>query len=151
MLLLNNLSSSQQAILLASTLGDGEITKCYPGSRRKNNSYREHFGESQRFYREWKSQQLPDLLYLRQNNLVSRSIPLFTELYPYFYLSDQKDVPLALIPSCNHPLFLLTFYLDDGSLIISKRFTSKQQLIVSSTIVLYLQSFLKHSLTLFFE
>jgi len=151
MLLLNKLSASQQAVLLASILGDGEITKCYPGSRRKNNSYREHFGESQRFYREWKRQQLPGLLYIRQNNLVSRSLPLFTELYPYFYPSDQKDVPFALLPSCNHPLFLLTLYLDDGSLIVSKRLTSKKQLIVSPTIALYLQSFPKQSLTLFCE
>ncbi|HBQ75453.1 MAG TPA: endonuclease [Exiguobacterium sp.] len=151
MLLLNKLSASQQAVLLASILGDGEITKCYPGSRRKNNSYREHFGESQRFYREWKSQQLPDLLYIRQNNLVSRFLPLFTELYPYFYPSDQKDIPFALLSLCNHPLFLLTLYLDDGSLIVSKRYTSKQQLIVSPTIALYLQSFSKQSLTLLCE
>lgn len=151
MLLLNKLSASQQAILLASILGDGEITKCYPGSRRKNNSYREHFGESQRFYREWKQQQLPDLLYIRQNNLVSRSLTLFTELYPYFYPSDQKDIPFELLPLCNHSLFLLTLYLDDGSLIVSKRFTSKQQLIVSPTVALYLQSFTKQSLTLFCE
>ncbi|MCY1690148.1 endonuclease [Exiguobacterium sp. SL14] len=151
MLLLKKLSSQQQAILLASILGDGEITKCYPDSRRKNNSYREHFGEAQRFYREWKRQQLSELLYIRQNNLVSRSLPLFTELYPYFYPSDQKDVPFALLPSCNHPLFLLTLYLDDGSLIVSKRLTSKQQLIVSPTIALYLQSFPKQSLTLLCE
>lgn len=151
MLLLKKLSSQQQAILLASILGDGEITKCYPGSRRKNNSYREHFGESQRFYREWKRQQLPDLLYIRQNNLVSRSLPLFTELYPYFYPSNQKDVPFNLLPLCNHPLFLLILYLDDGSLIVSKRLTSKKQLIVSPTIALYLQSFSKQSLTLFCE
>lgn len=151
MLLLNNLSSQQQAILLASILGDGEITKCYSSSRRKNNSYREHFGESQRFYREWKRQQLPDLLYIRQNNLVSRSLPLFTELYPYFYPSDQKDIPFALLSLCNHPLFLLTLYLDDGSLIVSKRLTSKQQLIASPTIALYLQSFSKQSLTLLCE
>lgn len=151
MLLLKKLSSQQQAILLASILGDGEITKCYPGSRRKNNSYREHFGESIRFYREWKSQQLPDLLYIRQNNLVSRSLTLFTELYPYFYPSDQKDIPFDLLPLCNHPLFLLILYLDDGSLIVSKRYTSKQQLIVSPTIALYLQSFSKQSLALFCE
>lgn len=151
MLLLKKLSLQQQAILLASILGDGEITKCYPGSRRKNNSYREHFGESQRFYREWKRQQLPDLLYIRQNNLVSRSLPLFTELYPYFYPSDQKDIPFDLLPLCNHPLFLLILYLDDGSLIVSKRYTSKQQLIVSPTIALYLQSFSKQSLALFCE
>ncbi|WP_336798423.1 endonuclease [Exiguobacterium acetylicum] len=91
------------------------------------------------------------MLYIRQNNLVSRSLPLFTELYPYFYPSDQKDVPFNLLPLCNHPLFLLILYLDDGSLIVSKRLTSKKQLIVSPTIALYLQSFPKQSLTLFCE
>lgn len=148
-MLIDELTPTQQAILLASILGDGEITKCYPGSRRKNNSYREHFGEKQRFYREWKQKHLPDLFYIRQNNLVSRSLPLFTELYPYFYPSNQKDIPLSLLPRCQHPFFLLTLYLDDGSLIISKRYNSKQQLIVTPTIALYLQSFSKSSLSSF--
>ncbi|WP_394679117.1 endonuclease [uncultured Exiguobacterium sp.] len=148
-MLIDELTPTQQAILLASILGDGEITKCYPRSRRKNNSYREHFGEKQRFYREWKQKHLPDLFYIRQNNSVSRSLPLFTELYPYFYPSDQKDIPLSLFPRCRHPYFLMTLYLDDGSLIVSKRYNSKQQLIVTPTIALYLQSFSKSSLLSF--
>lgn len=49
---IDSLSKAQQAVLLANILADGELTKCYPNSRRKNNSYREHFGEPQGFYRE---------------------------------------------------------------------------------------------------
>lgn len=145
-MLIDTLSKSQQAVLLASILADGEITKCYPKSRRKNNSYREHFGESQRFYREWKQQQLPDLLYIRQNNLVSKSLPLITELYPYFYPDHKKIIPFELLSRCAHPLFLLILYLDDGSLMISKRTNHTNQLYVTPSIALYLQSFAKEEL-----
>jgi len=145
-MLIDALSKAQQAILLASILADGEITKCYPKSRRKNNSYREHFGEPQRFYREWKQCQLPDLLYIRQNNLVSKSLPLMTELYPYFYPHHKKVIPFELLSRCTHPLFLLTLYLDDGSLMISKRTNQSNQLYVTPSIALYLQSFSKEDL-----
>lgn len=148
-MLLDALTEAQQAILLGSILADGEITKCYPQSRRKNNSYREHFGESQRFYREWKMQQLSDLLYIRQNYLVSKSIPLLTELYPLFYPQHLKVIPMSLLPRCEHLLFLLTLYLDDGSLMISKRLNRKGQLFVTPSIALYLQSFPLDQLTLF--
>jgi len=148
-MLIDTLSKSQQAILLASILADGEITKCYPKSRRKNNSYREHFGESQRFYREWKQCQLPDLLYIRQNNLVSKSLPLMTELSPYFYPHHKKVIPFELLSRCAHPLFLLTLYLDDGSLMISKRTNKSNRLYVTHSIALYLQSFSKEELTPF--
>ena len=145
-MLIDTLSKAQQAILLAGVLADGEITKCYPKSRRKNNSYREHFGEPQRFYREWKQCQLPDLLYIRQNNLVSKSLPLMTELYPYFYPHHKKVIPFELLSRCTHPLFLLTLYLDDGSLMISKRTNQNNQLYVTPSIALYLQSFSKEEL-----
>ncbi|ANU14801.1 hypothetical protein BBI08_13495 [Planococcus halocryophilus] len=46
-----SLNSNEQNVLIASILGDGEITKRYPGSRRKNNSYREHFSIQQLEYR----------------------------------------------------------------------------------------------------
>lgn len=38
------LSSVQQNVLIASIAGDGEITNLYKGSRRRNNSYGEHYG-----------------------------------------------------------------------------------------------------------
>ncbi|WP_114570095.1 endonuclease [Exiguobacterium flavidum] len=150
-MLIDELTTEQQAILLASILADGEITKCYPGSRRKNNSYREHFGENQRFYREWKQQALPELLYIRTKNLVSKSLPLFTELFPHYYPLDKKTIPFDLLTRCTHPLFLLVLYLDDGSLMISKRLNQKNQLYVTPSIALYLQSFPKDVLVTFSE
>lgn len=148
-MLIDTLSKAQQAVLPASILADGEITKCYPKSRRKNNSYREHFGETQRFYREWKQRQLPSVLYIRKNNLVSKSLPLMTELYPYFYPHHKKVIPFELLSRCEHPLFLLTLYLDDGPLMISKRTNQYNQLYITPTIALYLQSFSKEELISF--
>lgn len=39
---LEALTDIQRNVLIASIIVDGEITKCYPGTRRKNNNYREH-------------------------------------------------------------------------------------------------------------
>ncbi|WP_084812930.1 hypothetical protein [Exiguobacterium sp. SH31] len=121
------LSEEQVAILVASILGDGEITKCYVYDRRVNNSYREHFSMGQLSYREWKQRKLSDLLYLRGNNLVSRSIPLMTRLFPLFYPDNKKQIPFELLEDICHPSFLLTLYLDDGSLLLSKRFNHKKK------------------------
>lgn len=96
-------------------------------------------------------QQLTDLLYIRQNYLVSKSLPLLTELYPLFYPQHLKVILMSLLPRCQHPLFLLTLYLDDGSLIISKRLNRKGQLFVTPSIALYLQSFPLDQLTLFYR
>ena len=145
-MLIDTLSNAQQTVLLANILADGEITKYYPKSRRKNNRYREDFGESQRFYREWKQRQLSEILYIRQNNLVYKSLPLMTELYPHFYRHHKKVIPFELLSRCAHPLFLLTLYLDDGSLMISKRTNKSNQLYVTPSIALYLQSFSKEEL-----
>ncbi|WP_239454014.1 hypothetical protein [Bacillus suaedaesalsae] len=41
------LTDIQKNILIASIMGDGEITKIYKNSRRKYNSYRGHFGVQQ--------------------------------------------------------------------------------------------------------
>ncbi|WP_214889350.1 endonuclease [Exiguobacterium sp. s142] len=143
----DGLSEEQVAILVASILGDGEITKCYVYDRRVNNSYREHFSMGQLSYREWKQRKLPDLLYLRGNNLVSRSIPLMTRLFPLFYPNNKKLIPFELLEDIRHPSFLLTLYLDDGSLLLSKRFNNnKKEIQFTPHIALYLQAFSKEQL-----
>lgn len=58
------LTPVQQNVLIASIIGDGEITKLYKNSRRKNHSYREHFGIDQEEYRRWKVSFFNDLLYI---------------------------------------------------------------------------------------
>jgi hypothetical protein len=81
------LTPIQQNMLIASIIGDGEITKLYKNSRRKNHSYREHFGVEQMEYRKWKVSFFDGLLYITQKShcVRSPSLPLFTKLYPLFY------------------------------------------------------------------
>lgn len=152
MLLTKLLSMEQQCVLLASIIADGEITKIYKNSRRKNNSYREHFGVGQLEYRRWKQEWLKDWLYFtnKGDNLVSKSHQLFTEIYPYFYNSaGAKDIPFDLLKLCKSELFLAVLYMDDGSLCITKRINDRKKLIyLTPHIYLYLQAYPKFTLLL---
>lgn len=150
MKMLEALSDVQRNVLIASIIADGEITKCYPGTRRKNNSYREHYGHAQEAYRYWKQSVIPDILYItpKSQTLRSASLPLFTELYPYFYDDGgSKKIPVDLLTYCAHPLFLAILYMDDGSLSISKRINHNKKLIyLTPHIFLYLQNYPKEQL-----
>ncbi|PLR73719.1 DNA endonuclease [Bacillus sp. UMB0728] len=148
----NKLTPIQQNILAASILGDGEITKLYKGSRRKNNSYREHYGAKQKEYREWKQAFLPELLYLTPQSCTLRSSSqlLFTELYPYFYDNGgNKQIPQTLLRFCDLPHFLAALYMDDGTLCITKRINHKKSIIyLTPSIMLALQNFPRKQLEL---
>lgn len=141
----HKLSNVQKNILIASIIADGEITKLYSNSRRKNNSYREHYGVQQEEYRMWKQSFFPRLFYLtpKSQTLRSRSHPLFTQLYPFFYNEKgEKQIPSQLLKYCDNPFFLAILYLDDGTLSISRRINHKKKLIyLTPHIFLYLQSF----------
>lgn len=140
-----NLSPIQENILFASIIADGEITKCYPSSRRKNNSYREHYGVQQEAYRRWKASFYDGQLYIlsKSNCLVSKSDPYFTKLYSHFYNQlGSKKIPLELLSRCILPHFLTILYLDDGSLCITKRINfSKKLIYLLPSIYLYLQNY----------
>lgn len=142
---LTKLTTIQQNILIASIIGDGEITKRYKNSRRKNHSYREHFGIDQEEYRKWKTSFFNDLLYItyKSQSVRSRSLPLFTELYPHFYDDGgSKHLPLSLLSYCTLPHFLSILYMDDGSLCISPRINKRMKKIyLTPHIYLYLQCY----------
>ncbi|MGB6407640.1 MAG: DNA endonuclease [Planococcus donghaensis] len=139
-----SLNSNEQNVLIASILGDGEITKRYPGSRRKNNSYREHFSIQQLEYRIWKSNLLPSTFYFNQSNslLLSPSLPLLTQMFDHFYNANgDKIISPKMLELCKSPLFLTTLYLDDGSLCISaNRNELKKTIYLTPHIYLHLQS-----------
>ncbi|MDY0409715.1 hypothetical protein [Paracerasibacillus soli] len=123
-LFVKTLTKVQFNVLIASIIGDGEITKIYPYSRSINNSYREHYGKQQEPYRIWKKSFLPNLLYLtpKSNTLRSRSCEIFTKLYPYFYDDEgKKKLPFDLIKKCQLPHFLAILYMDDGTLSLTNR------------------------------
>ncbi|WP_226529287.1 DNA endonuclease [Metabacillus niabensis] len=152
---MNNLKTmcvDKRSILIASIIGDGEITKIYPRSRRINNSYREHFSVKQLEYRIWKTKQLPEYFYLTKKSMClrSKSIQLFTTLFPFFYGDDgEKHIPIDLLMFCSSFYFLLVLYLDDGSLILSKRINDKSKKIyLMPAISFYLQCYKKEELEL---
>ena len=141
-----HLSSVQQNLLIASVIGDGEITKItYKNCRRKNNSYREHYGVAQQIYREWKVSFLPDLWYMRPNSqsIYSKSLPIFTEMYSHFYdPNGNKKIPERLLFLCNQLHFLAVLYMDDGSLSISRSINHrKKRIFLTPHIFLYLQNY----------
>lgn len=144
------LSTIEQNVLIASILGDGEITKLYPGSRRRNNSYREHFSPQQLDYRIWKLSLLPASFYFNnaKSYIVSPSLPLFTEIYPHFYNTDgNKIISDNILELCKSPIFLTTLFLDDGSLSISvQRNEFKKLIYLTPHIYLYLQCFSQEDL-----
>jgi len=150
--ILKTISVDKRSILIASIIGDGEITKIYPGSRRLNNSYREHFSMKQLEYRIWKSEQLPEYFYLTKKSMClrSKSLPLFTFLFPFFYgEGGEKHIPIDLLKYCTSFYFLLVLYLDDGSLILSKRMNHRSKKIyLMPAISFYLQCYKKNELEL---
>ncbi|ADI28068.1 DNA endonuclease [Geobacillus sp. G4] len=147
---LSKLTPVQQNVLIASIIGDGEITKLYKKSRRKNHSYREHFGMEQAEYRKWKISFFDNLLYItpRSQCVRSSSLPLFTRLYPYFYHDDgSKHIPIPLLTYCTLPHFLAVLYMDDGSLCISPNINKRKKVIyLTPHIYLYLQNYPREEL-----
>lgn len=146
------LTPVQYNILLASILGDGTLTKITKKSRRINSNFREHFGEAQLGYREWKVAQLDGIFYFNKtkSEIMSRSLPIFTELEKLFYDANRiKHIPEEILKSCTLPHFLATLYMDDGSLSISYRVNHNvKKIYLTPHIYLYLQSFSKSDLEL---
>ncbi|MGE7588940.1 DNA endonuclease [Peribacillus sp. NPDC101480] len=145
-----NLTEIQKNILYASIISDGEITKIYKNSRRKNNSYREHYGTSQGDYRKWKISFFDGLLYITPASqcVRSASLELFTNLFPHFYSDDgTKHLPFTLLKHCILTHFLTILYMDDGSLSISYRVNHNKKIIyLTPHIYLYLQCYPKDEL-----
>lgn len=145
------LDEVQVNILLASILGDGELTKLYKKSRRKNSSYREHYGKNQKEYREWKAEKMSGLFYITPNShtLRSASSPFFTNLYNLFYINGSKVIPELVYSYCKLPHFLAVLYMDDGSLSITPRINHRtKKVYLTPQIYLYLQSFKTEDLIL---
>ncbi|WP_419961338.1 DNA endonuclease [Psychrobacillus sp. BM2] len=141
--------------MLASILGDGTLAKITTATRRKNSCYREHFGEGQLLYRQWKINKLEGLLYFnrKKNEVLSKSLPIFTELERLFYSDSRiKRLPIEILKDCILPSFLATLYMDDGSLSISYRINHRlKKVYLTPHIYLYLQSFTKPDLEILKE
>ena len=99
MIILHTLTLIQFNILMGSIIGNGEITKIYENSRRRNHSYREHYGIAQEEYCKWKVTFLDHLLYITPKSCTVRSasLPLFSNLYPHFYNEHGTKVTSYLV------------------------------------------------------
>lgn len=134
----------QEQIIYGSLLGDGSLTTW--AQRSENCSYREHFSPKQLQYRRWKEQQLISLGFhiTKHFHLKSYSHPYFTNLYNHFYVHGNKVLPKELLPNMNHPIFLATLYMDDGTLSLSHRYSKQKGVVyVHPSIVLHTQNFTK--------
>ncbi|MCF6410153.1 hypothetical protein [Pseudalkalibacillus salsuginis] len=116
----------QEQLLYGSLLGDGYISL---GAKRSINfAYQEHFGESQRDYREWKLSQLENLGFtINGNYLRSGSHPYFTSLRNVLYNGSSKVLTDNFLSKCMHPMFLTALYLDDGSLSMTTRLNKNKK------------------------
>jgi hypothetical protein len=127
----------QEQLIFGSILGDGYLST---GARRSINCYyQEHFSPDQLEYRKWKLDYLKNLGFsINGNYLRSPSNSYFTKLRNYFYLDNIKKLPLNLLQRCTHPMFLASLYLDDGSLVVSNKYNSKNNMVICHpSIILY--------------
>src|SRR5699024_5777695 len=133
----------QEQIILGSLLGDGGISK--GGKRSINYYYQEHFGDSQKEYRQWKLSKMNGLNFnINGNYLRSGSHPYFTNLHRVLYPNSVKRLTSKYLLKCNHPIFLTSLYLDDGSLTVSYHYNKKKHTVYCHpSIILYTLNFTK--------
>lgn len=138
----------QEQVIFGSMLGDGYISK--GAQRSKNFYYQEHFGESQRGYREWKQTILKNLGFkINGNYLRSPSHPYFTKLHAKLYNKKIKILSKDFLAKCTDSAFLASLYLDDGSLVLTYHYNKKQHTVYCHpSIILYTLNFTKDENTL---
>lgn len=116
---LETMSSTCRGVLLGSILGDA----CLPfGNYRSRNGVRfiETHGTAQREYIEWKASVMAELgAHITPSGcLTINTMPLFSELRPWFYTNGGKKnaLPTQHLTPYIDDVMLLTWYLDDGTI-----------------------------------
>ena len=136
-----SLTSAQHAILVGSLLGDGTLRR--QGNRLNallevNHAYKHHE------YVDWKWQHFREHILSAPKartgkgtriayRFTTRSLPLFTTYYEWFYRSGKKRVPLDLKLD---PLSLAVWFMDDGTRIRSALYLNTQQFSLSEQLFL---------------
>jgi len=122
----------QHAVLVGSLLGDGTLRK--QGSR-TNALFEVNHSFTQRAYVDWKYEQLRQYVLTppkrRRGNgqrvayrCTTRSLPVFTQYYRWFYAKGKKRIPHDL--QCN-PQILAVWFMDDGTKSRSAVYLNTQQ------------------------
>ncbi|PIC56261.1 hypothetical protein CSV80_15640 [Sporosarcina sp. P12(2017)] len=154
---LDDLSTTQQNIMIGSIIGDGMLTHMPTKSKGIRSTYSEHFSIKQKDYRAWKVMKLePYLSFTQKGNVISSRVDdLWSNLEANFY-SDKaqgksrvKLLPKNQIFNLNDLHGLATIYMDDGSLLLTTRVNHNyKKIYITPHIALYLQSFTFDELTL---
>ena len=129
---MGSLNQAQKSILIGSLLGDGSL-RLAKGKR--NALFEVNHGIAQSEYVDWKYKLLKLFVLTcpkaRKGNgrriayrFTTRSLPIFTRLYKYFYRENKKLIPDGLILD---PLVLAVWFMDDGSKSRSSIYLNTQQ------------------------
>ncbi|PIC98531.1 hypothetical protein [Sporosarcina sp. P29] len=157
---LDDLSTTQQNIMLGSIIGDGMLTHKKSKYKGIRSSYHEHFSIKQKEYRAWKVMKLkPYLSFIpRGDHIISRTGDLWSRLEEVIYSEKTdgknriKQLPLSILDKLDDLHSLATIYMDDGSLLLTTRVNhNHKKIYITPHIALYLQSFTYEELLLLQE
>lgn len=157
---LDDLSTTQQNIMLGSIIGDGMLTHLSTKTKGVRSSYYEHFSIKQYDYRAWKVMKLhPYLTFNLEATVINSKIEnLWSNLQAEFYSKKNeynkrtKRLPSNQLDNLTDLHSLATIYMDDGSLLLSTRVNHNQKKIyITPHIALYLQCFTFDELSLLQE
>ena len=133
---MGSLSSVQHAILVGSLLGDGTLRR---QGTRKNALFEVNHSFKYREYVDWKWNNFQEYVLTppkaRRGNgkrvayrFTTRSIPVLTSYYGWFYTNRKKTIPQDLKLS---PLSLAVWFMDDGTKIRSAFYLNTQSFSLS--------------------
>ena len=139
---MGSLTSTQNAILIGSLLGDGTLRR---QNNRLNALFEVNHSYKQKAYVDWKWQHFQQYILSPPKSrlgkgpriayrFTTRSLPLFTAYHTQFYSTGKKYVPSDLQLD---PLSLAVWFMDDGARIRSAYYLNTQQFTISE------QKFLK--------
>ncbi|ARK22460.1 hypothetical protein [Sporosarcina ureae] len=147
---LDDLSTTQQNIMLGSIIGDGMLTHMSTKSKGIRSAYNEHFSIKQKDYRAWKVMKLePYLSFTLKGNVISSRVDnLWSKLEDDFYIAKEesksrvKRLPKHQLTNLNDLHSLATIYMDDGSLMLTTRVNDNtKKIYITPHVALYLQNF----------
>lgn len=127
-----SLTSTQRAVLVGSMLGDGTLRK---QGTRTNALFEVNHAAKHRTYVDWKWSHFREYVLTppkpRQSNggriayrFTTRSLPVFTDYYQWFYRNGRKRLPHDLELD---PLMLAVWFMDDGAKSRSACYLNTQQ------------------------
>ncbi|PID14418.1 hypothetical protein CSV63_12895 [Sporosarcina sp. P34] len=155
---LDDLSTTQQNIMLGSIIGDGTLRHTPSKSMGIRSNYHEHFSINQHEYRAWKVMKLhPYLVFKREGTVIDSKVDnLWSTLQSDFYAEKVKDerrikrLPANQLTNLNDLHSIATVYMDDGSLMLTTRVNdNNKKIYITPHIALYLQNFTYEELECF--